>query len=47
MFPFVNDRRALEPYARRPGSDQWEGIAWDQAYVTPEPGRIIGCGTFE
>ncbi len=27
----VNDRRLLKPQVRRPGSDQWEDISWDQA----------------
>ena len=27
----VNDRRLLKPQVRRPGSDHWEDIAWDQA----------------
>jgi formate dehydrogenase major subunit len=26
-----NDRRLLKPQVRRPGSDHWEDIAWDQA----------------
>jgi formate dehydrogenase major subunit len=28
----LNDRRVLKPSVRRPGSDHWEDIAWDQAY---------------
>ena len=28
----VNDRRLLKPQVRRPGSDHWEDISWDQAY---------------
>ena len=28
----VNDRRILKPQVRRPGSDHWEDISWDQAY---------------
>src|SRR6266404_103940 len=28
----LNDRRLLKPQVRRPGSDHWEDIAWDQAY---------------
>jgi len=27
----VNDRRLLKPQVRRPGSDRWEDIGWDQA----------------
>jgi formate dehydrogenase major subunit len=27
----LNDRRLLKPQVRRPGSDHWEDIAWDQA----------------
>ena len=27
----VNDRRLLRPQVRRPGSDRWEDIGWDQA----------------
>jgi formate dehydrogenase major subunit len=27
----VNERRLLKPQVRRPGSDGWEDIAWDQA----------------
>jgi len=27
----VNSRRLLKPQVRRPGSDHWEDIAWDQA----------------
>ena len=27
----VNDRRLLNPQVRRPGSDHWEDISWDQA----------------
>ncbi len=26
-----NERRLLKPQARRPGSDHWEDISWDQA----------------
>ena len=26
-----NDRRLLKPQVRRPGSDRWEDISWDQA----------------
>src|SRR5436190_17579065 len=28
----LNDRRLLKPQVRRPGSDHWEDIQWDQAY---------------
>jgi formate dehydrogenase major subunit len=35
----LNDRRLLRPEVRRPGSDRWEPIAWDQAYE--EIGRHI------
>jgi formate dehydrogenase major subunit len=27
----VNDRRLLKPQVRRPGSDRWDDISWDQA----------------
>jgi len=27
----INDRRLLKPEVRRPGSDHWEDISWDQA----------------
>ena len=27
----LNDRRLLKPQVRRPGSDHWEDISWDQA----------------
>ena len=27
----VNDRRLMKPQVRRPGSDHWEDISWDQA----------------
>ncbi len=27
----VNDRRLLRPQVRRPGSDHWDDISWDQA----------------
>ena len=27
----VNDRRLLKPQVRRPGSDHWEDISWDDA----------------
>ena len=32
MQDILNDRRLLKPQVRRPGSDHWEDIAWDQAY---------------
>src|SRR5260370_69104 len=32
MQDILNDRRLLKPQVRRPGSDRWEDIAWDQAY---------------
>jgi formate dehydrogenase major subunit len=35
----VNDRRLLKPQVRRPGSNQWEDISWDQAIQ--EIGRHI------
>jgi formate dehydrogenase major subunit len=35
----ANDRRLLNPQVRRPGSDRWEDISWDQAY--DEIGRKI------
>ena len=35
----LNDRRLLRPEVRRPGSDKWEPIPWDQAYE--EIGRHI------
>ncbi len=35
----LNDRRLLIPEVRRPGSDKWEPIAWDQAFE--EIGRHI------
>src|SRR5579862_6297795 len=28
----LNDRRVLKPQVRRPGSDHWEDISWEQAY---------------
>src|SRR6478736_4998318 len=27
----LNDRRLLKPQVRRPGSDRWDDITWDQA----------------
>jgi formate dehydrogenase major subunit len=27
----INDRRILKPQVRRPGSDHWEDISWNQA----------------
>ena len=35
----LNDRRLLRPEVRRPGSDKWEPIPWDQAFA--EIGRHI------
>jgi len=35
----VNERRLLKPQVRRPGSDHWEDISWDQA--TSEIARLI------
>jgi len=32
MQDIMNDRRLLKPQVRRPGSDHWEDIGWDQAY---------------
>jgi formate dehydrogenase major subunit len=31
MQDILNDRRLLKPVVRRPGSDRWEDIGWDQA----------------
>jgi formate dehydrogenase major subunit len=31
MQDIMNDRRLLKPQVRRPGSDRWEDISWDQA----------------
>src|SRR5947209_9170861 len=28
----LNERRLLKPQVRRPGSDHWEDISWDQAF---------------
>jgi formate dehydrogenase major subunit len=28
----LNDRRLLKPEVRRPGSDHWEDISWEQAF---------------
>ena len=28
----LNERRLLKPQVRRPGSDRWEDIGWDQAF---------------
>jgi formate dehydrogenase major subunit len=28
----MNERRLMKPVVRRPGSDHWEEISWDQAY---------------
>src|SRR5512137_754192 len=35
----VNDRRLTKPQVRRPGSDHWEDISWDQAF--DEIGRAV------
>ena len=32
MQDILNDRRVLKPAVRRPGSDKWEDISWEQAY---------------
>ncbi len=32
MQDIMNERRLLKPQVRRPGSDRWEDIGWDQAY---------------
>src|SRR5258708_1113644 len=32
MQDIMNERRLLKPQVRRPGSDKWEDIGWDQAY---------------
>src|SRR6058998_4412455 len=29
----LNDRRLMKPQVRRPGSDHWEDIAWDQSII--------------
>ena len=31
MQDILNDRRLMKPQVRRPGSDHWEDIGWDQA----------------
>jgi formate dehydrogenase major subunit len=31
MQDILNDRRLLKPQVRRPGSDHWEDLGWDQA----------------
>ena len=31
MQDILNERRLLKPQVRRPGSDHWEDISWDQA----------------
>jgi len=31
MQDILNERRLLKPQVRRPGSDHWEDIGWDQA----------------
>ena len=35
----LNERRLLRPEVRRPGSDKWEPIAWEQAFA--EIGRHV------
>ena len=35
----VNDRRLLKPQVRRPGSDHWEDISWNQAI--DEIGQLV------
>src|SRR4026209_2080788 len=35
----LNDRRLMKPQVRRPGSDHWEDISWDQAIN--EIGRLV------
>src|SRR5437588_8231536 len=35
----LNDRRLLKPQVRRPGSDRWEDIPWEQALA--EIGRHV------
>jgi formate dehydrogenase major subunit len=32
MQDILNERRLLKPQVRRPGSDHWEDISWDQAF---------------
>ncbi len=32
MQDILNERRVLKPQVRRPGSDHWEDIGWEQAY---------------
>src|SRR5713226_9830339 len=32
MQDIMNERRLLKPEVRRPGSDHWEDIGWDQAF---------------
>jgi formate dehydrogenase major subunit len=32
MQDIMNERRLLKPQVRRPGSDRWEDIGWEQAY---------------
>jgi len=39
MQDILNERRLLKPQVRRPGSDHWEDIGWDQAIE--EIGRHI------
>src|SRR5690349_10669249 len=35
----INDRRLLKPQVRRPGSDHWEDISWNQAI--DEIGQLV------
>ena len=37
MHDILNERRLLKPQVRRPGSDHWEDITWDQAYRRDRP----------
>ena len=32
MQDILNERRLMKPQVRRPGSDHWEDISWDQAF---------------
>jgi formate dehydrogenase major subunit len=32
MQDILNERRLLKPQVRRPGSDRWEDISWEQAF---------------
>jgi formate dehydrogenase major subunit len=33
MQDILNDRRLVKPQVRRPGSDHWDDIGWDQAFT--------------